>query len=304
MKRFYLLAILISLNLLLNAQKRYAEMTLSEKRIYDEHIFAGQPGRETEPVYIRHGYVLKYNEKYRIPDWVAYHITPEYLKTPKRERQYSKFRTDPDMRTKNPVQDRDYVDTEYSRGHIAPYFAMGGDRDKNGLYPNIFSSLTDPYDDTTIFQANYLSNIAPQDQDALNGAGGPWYALETKIRNVLVGKNRMELNVIAGCIVSDSVNFKTMCGKYGNAGIAIPDKFYQIIIYHDKNGHFYTGAFLFPHVKKRKDLPYPDLIQYLVPVDSLEKLTRFDFFKKLSPSLQKKIESLTNRDFWIANGLN
>lgn len=288
--------------LLLPAQKRYQEMTVPEKKLYDEHIFAGQPDG-SGPVYIRQGYILKYNDKYRIPDWVSYHIIPEYLKTPKREKKYAKFRVDPDMASKNPVRNKYYIDTEYSRGHMAPYFAMGGDRNRNGIYPDIFKPAADAYDDTTVFQANYLSNMAPQDQDALNGSGGPWYNLETKIRTVLVAKNRMELNVIAGTIVSDSLNYETMTGKYGNVGITIPDKFYQILIYRDKKGQFYPGAFLFPHVRLRKDLPYSDLIQYLVPVDSIERLTGLDFFNKLSPALQKKIESVTYRDFWITNGI-
>ena len=287
---------------MLHAKRGTRNVGFGEKLLRTNTIVEGQPDGEAIPVYVRHGYIMKYNEKYRIPDWVEYHIVPEYLKTPKREKQYAKFREDPDMKSKNPVKDKDYVDTKFSRGHMAPYFAMGGDRNKNGVYANLFSTTSDPYDDMTIFQANYLSNIAPQDQDALNGAGGPWYALETKIRNVLLGKNKMELNIIVGASFSDSVNYETMTGKSAT-GHCVPDKFYQVLICKDTAGHYVTGAFLFPHVRERKDLPYTDLIQYIVPVDSIEQLTGLNFLNKLSPELQSKIESSDHRDFWFKNGI-
>jgi DNA/RNA endonuclease G (NUC1) len=41
-----------------------------------------------------------------------------------------------------------------------------------------------------------------------------------------------------------------------------------------------------------------DLISYAVPVDSIEKITGFDFFPTLSPELQNIIESEFNSDFW------
>lgn len=300
MNRLVFLFCLVIVFSSLRAQKLYDDMTLSEKKLYDEHIIKGQPDPEMGPVFVRQGYILRYNEQYRIPDWVAYHIIPDYLKTPKREKKYAKFRTDPDM--SNPVLNKDYTGTGYARGHMAPYFAMGGDRDRDGVYSDLFDDSADPYDDLTVFQANYMSNIAPQDQNALNGAGGPWYALETTIRKKLVGKNHMELHVIVGGIIDDPDDYETMKGKYGDVGIAIPGQFFQVLIYKNEEGNYITAGFLFPHVKEPSDLPSEDLIDYLVPVDDIEKATGFDFLNQLSKTKQRQTESIDNKKFWMSMG--
>ena len=276
-------------------QSFYDDLSLSDQKLYDEHIYKGQP--DQAEIFVRQGYVMKYNFTYRIPEWVAYHVVPEYLKTPKREKKYKRFRKDNDIQ--NAVVNSDYTGSGYSRGHMAPYFAMGGDRDKNGIRANLFDDSQDPYDDLTVFQANYMSNIAPQDQNALNGPGGPWYALETKIRVKLVPELK-ELHLVLGGIVSDSHNYPTLTNKKGKTDIAIPNQYYQVLIYFDdeKNEHV-TAAFLFPHVKEKKDLPYDDLIKYLVPIDSVEMLTGLDFFPKLDDSEEDEIEQNDNKSFWI-----
>ncbi|MBT1690485.1 DNA/RNA non-specific endonuclease [Dawidia soli] len=302
MKRFILFAVVIALPGVQhpgNAQQLFSNLSASEKKLYREHVVGGQPDGNV-PVYVRQGYVMRYNATYRIPEWVCYHIEKDYLKGPKREKRFSAFKTDID--TPDPVRTSDYTGTNYARGHMAPFFAMGGDRDGNSRYSNAEDIHKDPYDDETVYQANYMSNICPQDQDALNGAGGPWYKLETFIRKDLVGGRRSkELNVYAGAIVSNPDQCKILTNKHGATGIAIPDKFYQILIYQDKKtGDYITGAFLFPHVTSKKDLPSKDLFDYMVPVDSIEKETDLDFLHALSAAKQKKTESKTNRDFWEA----
>lgn len=273
------------------SQKFYSEMSSTEKKLYDEHILKGQPDGKTA-VLVRHGYVAHYNPTYRFPDWVAYHIIPAYLDTPERKGRFGSFRTDPEI--EEPVVDDDYTGTGYARGHMAPYFAMGGHRDgdlDDDFDPN------DEYDETTIYQANYLTNISPQHQLGLNGPGGAWYALETVIRNKLVGDKEMELNVITGAIVVDSDNYKTLrSSRTGNTGIAIPNEFFQVIIYWDrKKKEYITAAFLFPHVKKKPGKP---LLDFLVSVDELEKRTGLDFLNQLSKGEQEKIEKKDNYDFW------
>lgn len=281
------------------AQKPYKDLSEKERALYNEHILLGQPDTDMGPVYIRHGYVLQYNVNYRIPDWVAYRVTPEYLKTPKREKEYTRFRTDPDV--PNPVKDEDYTGSGYARGHMAPYFAMGGDRDNNGKYSDLFDKDLDPFDDTTIFQANYLSNIAPQDQASMNGPGGPWYALETAIRRDLVGDKKMALNVIVGGVIDNPNEYKILTGRYHSDPIAIPDRFFQVLIYKVGENDYITAGFLFPHVQDRSLLPYDKLIDYLVTVDSIEVITGFDFLNQLSKDRQHQIESKDHRDFWIKN---
>src|SRR6187431_2293717 len=91
---------------LLFAQKTFAQMTAREKKLYTEHVVEGQPDGSV-PVYVRQGYVMQYNERYRIPMWSAYHVVPSYLKGPKRERRFKTFLRDPDIQ--NPVVNDDYT---------------------------------------------------------------------------------------------------------------------------------------------------------------------------------------------------
>lgn len=93
-----------------------------------------------------------------------------------------------------------------------------------------------------------------------NGSGGPWYAQETKIRKKLVPQLK-DLNIVVGGIVTDSVNYSTLINKKGKTDIAIPDKYYQVFIYFDKdNNKHITAAFLFPNVRERHELPYDVLM--------------------------------------------
>jgi endonuclease G len=277
------------------SQKKYEELSVKEKALYEEHVLGGQPDGSTQ-VLVRQGYVVRYNETFRIPEWSAYHVTPAYLKAPKREREFKVFRKDPDI--KNPVVTEDYTGSGYARGHMAPYFAMGGDRNNNNRYSNANLIEEDPYDNATVFQANYMTNIAPQHQAALNGPGGPWYALETAIRTKLVKKHKMELNVFTGSIVLDKGDYYIMQNKKGDTDIVIPDEFYQVLIYKDKNGKYITAAFLFPHLDSPGDLPFDELLDYIVTVDELEKKTGLDFLNKLSKAEQQATESKTNLEFW------
>ncbi|AYB32187.1 DNA/RNA non-specific endonuclease [Chryseolinea soli] len=280
-----------------SGQQKFSELSAAQKKLYKEHIVEGQPDGE-KPVYVRQGYVMRYNEVFRIPDWVCYHIKPDYLNAPERERRFGSFKTDPQV--PDPVTKDEYTGSGFDRGHMAPFFAMGGDRDKNNFYSDAEDRRRDPYDDSTAIQANFMSNITPQDPGAFNGSAGPWNKLETFIRKVLVGDNNMELNIYTGAIVSDPDHFEVVkTGKRKKTGIAVPDQFYQILIFKDKaTKEYITGAFLFPHVRDRSDLPFEDLLDYMVPVDDIEKLTGLNFLSELSDNAQKKIESKTNREFW------
>ena len=112
----------------------------------------------------------------------------------------------------------------------------------------------------------------------------------------------MELNVVVGGIICDPENYRTLKGNYGDVGIAIPDYFFQVIIYKKEDGDYITAGFLFEHVKKRMDLPYDELIDYLVPVDSIETITKLNFLNKLSEADQRTTESIDNKAFWVSKG--
>ena len=150
------------------------------------HTFCGMP--DEGDVLVRQGYLLSYDTERRVPRWVAYKITPDFLKTPKREGRFASIIRD--QQFDNPVVTGDYTHLEarrgYVRGHLAPYKVMGGDRDADGQYADLDPYVSDPEEELTIRQANQMSNIAPQHDDEFNGPGGLWGKLERWIQDDVV----------------------------------------------------------------------------------------------------------------------
>lgn len=269
-----------------------------------EHLYYWQP-QNKDSVFLRQGYVVSYNTAYRIPNWVAYHVKKDYLNTPQRKSRFSSFRVDKGVA--NPVRDDEYKGLHatmgYARGHLAPFAIMGGDRDKDGLYANYDKNKTDIDDEKTVFEANYFSNIAPQHQKAINGAGGLWFSLERWVQDDLVKKNDKEVWLIAGCIVIDS-RLPEKVGK--DSSIVVPDMFYKIVILEEvinvddieEEVNIRALAFLFPHYKTKTDINDNDIFKYLVPIDYIEVLTGLDFFNDLSEEEQETLESKVDKMAW------
>ena len=149
-------------------------LTDSQKALFAEHVFGGFPRQDN--IYIRLGYILPYNPQTKTRKWLAYQIKPEDTETPNRKGKFAIFGNDTEM--EGEARDADYkglfTGRGYARGHLAPYGVIGGDRDGDGQ----LAKDGDPDDEVTIFQGNYLSNIAPQNQYGLNGSPGLWYKLE------------------------------------------------------------------------------------------------------------------------------
>ena len=247
----------------------------------EEHVYGGLP--DEGPVLVRNGYVLSYDPDRRVPSWVAYHLRPDYVKTPKRRGGYARFR--PDAEVEHPVRPGDYRGADYHRGHLAPYFAMGGDRDGDGLY----AADGDREDQETVFEANRMSNIAPQ-HAKFNGPGGVWYGLETWVREEVVKKRGREVWVFAGCVFGP--------GEHERIGpeedIYVPPMFFKIVIV-EEGSEPVVLAFLFPHQRvihrsgKERIFPY-----FLVSVDVIEALTGLNFLRRLEGG-----EVLEKVDTWV-----
>lgn len=262
-----------------------------------EHLRFGKP--DSSELLIRNAYVLSYNKQYRIPNWVAYHVVPDYLNTPTRTGKFSSFRVDSEV--ENPVATSEYIglfDSKgYARGHIAPFKIMGGDRDKDGIYVTYENpSESDRDDEITIFQGNYMSNIAPQHHAAINGPGGLWFKLERWIQDTLIVKHRKEVWVYAGNIIIDTMNLE---GVGNNNNIIVPDMFYKILILKtEDNKPPYVLAFLFPHFKTKNDVKEGEIFRYLVPVNYIEAITGLDFFNVYSEEIQQSFEKNIDLSQW------
>jgi len=265
------------------------QFTASERELIEEHVFGGLPS--LTHLRVRQGYVTSHLPGARVPHWVAYHVIPEYRETPPREGRFSRFRADPDI--DDPVVTGDYTglfDTRgYARGHLAPYGVMGGDRDNDGEF-----ALTDDFDAQTVFQGNFMSNIAPQHHNAFNGAGGLWFELERRVQDLWVRDNLGEVWVFAGCVLGP--------GDHEAVGpdhdILVPPMYFKIVVREpdpDDEGDLpQVLAFLFPHQR----VAHGEIEDFLVTIDVIEALTGLDFFNELSDPVESVLEDTDTVENW------
>jgi len=275
------------------------QFTASERALIQEHVHLGLPS--LDHLHVRHGYVMSYLEGARVPRWVAYHVVPGYLDTPPRQGRFSSFRADPDV--DDPVVDSDYTGLfatrGFARGHLAPYAVMGGDRNGNGALAE-----GDDFDAETIFQANYLSNIAPQHHAAFNGSGGLWFELERRIQDVWVEQQGNQVWVFAGCVIGPGAH--EAVGPDND--ILVPPMFFKIVVREadpqglddpdELNDLPVVLAFLFPHQRQ----PHGEIEDYLVTVDVIEALTGLDFFNELNDRVEAVLEDTDTIANWEALG--
>ena len=271
------------------------DFTAAQRTLIEEHVHLGLPS--LDHLHVRQGYVMSYLEGARVPRWVAYHVVPSYRDTPPREGRFSSFRADPEL--DDPVVDGDYTGLfatrGFARGHLAPYGVMGGDRNQNGK-----TAEDDDVDAETVFQANYMSNIAPQHHSAFNGSGGLWFELERRIQDVWVEQQGNQVWVFAGCIIGP--------GEHEAVGpdndILVPPMFFKIVVREpdrqDDPDELHdlplVLAFLFPHQRQA----HGEIEDYLVTVDVIEALTGLDFFNELSDPVEAELEDTDTVVNWEA----
>ena len=119
----------------------------------------------------------------------------------------------------------------------------------------------------------YTSNISPQDH---NFNSGIWNRLEQKTRYWAEKYN--DIYVVTGGILKDSDKI------IGTEKVTVPKCFYKIIL--TKTGKEHKAiAFLIPNEDSKKSL-----YDFVVPIETLEKMTGIDFFPNL-----KNLKS--NKDF-------
>lgn len=209
---------------------------------------------------IRHDYfTLSYNEKYEQAEWVAYELKKNYIKSSDFKRPY--FIQDPKVKTGS-ADWRNYKKSGYDKGHLCP----AGDME----------FAINAYNDTF-----FTSNISPQLHDF---NGGIWNRLEQKVRYWAVKYDG--LYVITGGVLQPTLR------TIGQEKVSVPDSFYKILL-DSSNGSYKMIAFLIPN--KKSSQPIYD---FVVSVDSIEKITGIDFFPKLNDKTENELEKNSDYKAW------
>jgi len=241
-------------------------------------VYGGVPvnGSTEYPVTIldKGHFVIGYSEDFKNPAWVFYSIGPiQELRAHPRP---SSFATDGE--TTSQVKHGDYTNSGYSRGHMAPNFAMGSRFGAEGARSTFV-----------------MSNVTPQYQSFNDGQWGDleeWIAgrkppnatAETFIKGWADVYERVW--VVAGPLFEDDL-------EPLEAGVAVPSSFFCIVV-DEEQGQPRAMAFIMPHVDQR----IANITQYLTTIDNIESRSGFDFFSTLPDDVESPLESGRSARLW------
>ncbi|QBN18907.1 DNA/RNA non-specific endonuclease [Flavobacterium nackdongense] len=232
---------------------------VASEPVSQKPLFDYLPSSTTNQMVKHYYYTLSYNEKYEQAEWVAYELKKSYVRSSNFERPY--FIEDPKVKTGS-ADWRNYKKSGYDKGHLCP----AGDME----------FAINAYNDTF-----FTSNISPQKHDF---NGGVWNRLEQKVRYWATKYDGVYV-VTAGVL---QPNLKTI----GQEKVLVPNYFYKILL-DNSNGQYKMIAFLVPNAKSNKPL-----YEFVVSVDSIEKITGIDFFPKLDDKIEKSLEKNSDYKAW------
>jgi endonuclease G, mitochondrial len=242
-----------------------SEFINSEFRGDSNQIYAGVPAPDglkySVKILQNTAYTVGYVDAIKNPVWAAYRLfDPEAPETPGKRPDFSE-----DSRTRAEVNTRDYTNSGYDRGHLAPNYGIAR-----------------CYGRKAQLETFLMSNIVAQKHE-MNA--GPWEALESKIANNYTARFK-EIWIFAGPIFSDKPN-KTP------GGVPIPVATYKIIIDETVDG-IRSLAFIMPQGARETDPPD----KYLTSINEIEKLTGLDFLVKLEDSVEESLEVHKSHRIW------
>ncbi|MBP2283343.1 endonuclease G [Flavobacterium sp. CG_23.5] len=217
------------------------------------------PSSTTNQIIKHTYYTLSYNEKFEQAEWVAYELKKSYIRNNHFQRPF--FVEDPKVTTGS-ADWRNYKNSGYDKGHLCP----AGDMDFD----------LEAYNDTF-----FTSNISPQIHDFNDGV---WNRLEQKVRYWSVKYDG--IYVVTGGVLQNSLE------TIGKENVSVPKYFYKVLFSNSGN-KMKMIAFLVPNEPSDKPL-----YDFVISVDSIEKMTGIDFFPKLDDKIEAKLESSHDYKSW------
>jgi DNA/RNA endonuclease G, NUC1 len=249
------------------------------------HLTFGNPSGATNSVlnfnnYLmeKPTYTLSYNRDKGTPNWVSWHLEPQWFGSLAR---FDTFRPDPAVPPDwYRVQSTDYSGSGFDRGHMTP----NADRDNENRIP--------------INQETYLmSNMVPQAPD---NNQGPWASFENYLRSIVSSPNNNEVYIVSGPLGtggsgSGGGTTTTIAGGH----VTVPAFTWKVVLVipiGDNDISRVTAAtrtiaILMPNVQGIRNNPWEN---YLTTVDDIEGRTGYDFFSELPDEIENAIEAGTN----------
>lgn len=215
-----------------------------------------------EQILHRKGYTVSYNKDLKLPNWVAWELTPEKLA--ERESRTDKFLPDPDLPESQAVTTDDYKRSGMDRGHMCP----AGDNRWH------WKAMQESF---------YMTNICPQNHN-LNR--GDWKELEEACREW--ARKEGKIYIVCGPVPPR--------GKYRTIGrrhkVAVPDAFFKVVLCTSSNPPKAIG-FIYKNIPGNRPLR-----NYAKSVDEVEYITNIDFFPNLPDNIEKQVEAEYDISLW------
>lgn len=245
-----------------------------------EMQMVGYPNSEESLKILEHSsLVIGFDKRFRMAKWSFHQLLPDVIEGG--ITRSNDFRPDP-LIPEFSGQEADYFMKELRADSSYKYDGFGFDRG------HLAPSADFRWSEKGLSETYYYSNMTPQ-RAGFNRES--WAEVEMLLRKI-VANNPKRYFVVTGPILHDSLPRI----ERGVNQLVIPDLHYKIIV--DLNDNQPKGmAFLMPNSKC--ELPF---FNYIVPIDSVEKITGLDFFPNLKEALQNKVESKSDYNEWNVDG--
>ncbi len=219
--------------------------------------------------------ILSYAPQYKQARWVAHIITPDVING-------IVFRTN-DFRPDTMVTSGSAVEADYFLTAVKPDSSLvydGFGYDRGHLAP----SADFRWSQKALSESYLYSNMSPQVADFNRGA---WGDLEDAIRGYLYRNPTTQLYVLSGPVLKAGLPVI----ERGVNKVSIPETYWKVIYDPAKNEAI---GFIMPNRKIEEPL-----LKFAVSVAEVENLTGLNFFSKLDPVIQQKMEAKANPAIWL-----
>jgi endonuclease G len=209
----------------------------------------------------RKAYIVSYNKKIKLPNWVAWHLTAAHADGVAK-RPGNAFHEDEEVPVPRATL-ADYKGSGYDRGHMCP----AGDNKWNS---------------EAMYESFLLSNMCPQYKSMNEGV---WNDIESSCR--VWAKKYGNIYIVTGPIF-----FRQEHKRIGPGKLLVPEAFYKVVLYY--NGAKSKGIGFIcrnTETKRNKDL-------YVNSIDQVERVTGMDFFPSLPDNIEIMVEKQRDIANW------